>query len=441
MASLGTELLLVLLLILVNGLFAMSELAVLSARRARLVHRQSEGDKRAGQVIALKDAPSRFLSTVQVGISLIGIFAGAVGGARLAERLALPMRTIIWLAPYADSIALIVVVLAIAYLSLVIGELVPKRVALSNPERIASLVAPAMKAFARLAAPIVQLLVASTDFVVGLLGVRQSGEPPVTEEEIRILFAQGTQAGVFEDVELDLVESVIRLGDRRASALMTPRPEIVWLDINDSPNEIKRIISDTPYSRFPVADEDMDKVLGQVHVKDILMSMWEKDSCDLAAIMSAPQYVPEQMPALLVFEAFRQYATQMALVIDEYASVVGLVTLTDMLEAIVGDIPTDGEVEEPRAVLRADGSWLIDGMMPVDEWIDLLDVRAIPDDEQGLYQTMAGFVVTQLAHIPATAERFACFGYSFEVVDMDGPRVDKVLVAALPEAEDADIDD
>ena len=429
-----TQIIIVLLLIVVNGLFAMSEIAIISARKARLRQKADEGDHKARAALELAETPNRFLSTAQIGITLIGILAGAFGGATLAEELGAYLGRIPPLKPYGEVIGLVIVVLATTYLSLVIGELVPKRLALNNPERIAAAIAAPMRALSVIAYPAVRLLSLSTELVLRILGIRPSAEPPITEEEINVLLEQGTEAGIFQEAEQDMVESVLLLDERRAAGLMTPRPEVVWLDIDDPPDEIRRKMIASPYSRFPVCRGSLDDVLGEVEARDLLARNLCGESFDLKSLLQKPLYVPETMPALKVLEAFKKSGTQMALVIDEYGSIQGLVTLKDILEAIVGDIPSAEELAEPQVVQREDGSWLLDGMLPVEEFREILGIGELPGEEQGLYQTIAGFVMTQLGRIPSAAEHFEWGGLRFEVMDMDGNRVDKVLVAPAKKA-------
>jgi putative hemolysin len=427
-----SEVFIVILLLLANGVFAMSEIAIISARKARLQQLANAGDRKALVALELANAPNHFLSTIQIGITLIGILAGAYGGAAIARELAAGMEDVPFIAPYRHGIALGIVVVSITYVSLIVGELVPKRLALNSPERIAAAVAPAMRALSRLASPAVHLLSLSTDAVLRLLGVRPSEEPPVTEEEIRLLLEQGAQAGMFEAAEQAMVERVFRLGDRRVSSVMTPRTEIVWLDRDASLEEICRTVTESVHSRFLVAQGTIDNVVGVVHAKDLLARTFEGQPIDLMALLQQPLYVPESMPALRVLELFKQSGTHLALVVDEYGGVQGLVTPSDILEAIVGDIPSVAELGEPQAVQREDGSWLLDGMLSVDEFKEIFDLSALPGEDQGVYQTLAGFVIMQLGRIPAVADHFEWQGLRFEVVDMDGNRIDKVLVMLVP---------
>jgi putative hemolysin len=429
MPSVILEGLVVVLLIFINGIFAMSEIAVVSARKTRLRQWAEEGDAKARAALELANNPNQFLATIQIGITLVGILAGAFGGATIASELAVILSDITWLAPYSRPLSLALVVLVITYLSLIVGELVPKRLALNNPERLAMVIAAPMQVLSRVAYPAVHLLGLSTEFLLRALGMKPSTEPPVTEEEIRALIEQGTQAGMFEEAEQEMVERVFRLGDRRVSAVMTPRTEIVWLDREASAQEIRRTITESVHSRFLVADGSLDNVLGVVHAKDLLAHMLGEQVVNLEATLQQPLYVPESMRALKVLELFKQSGTHIALVIDEYGGIQGLVTPSDILEAIVGDLPEAGEEVEPLAVQREDGSWLLDGMLPVDEFKDLFDLGELPGEDQGIYQTLAGFVVMQLGRIPAASDYFIWEGLKIEVMDMDGNRVDKVLVA------------
>jgi putative hemolysin len=431
MPSVVFEALVIFLLIMMNGIFAMSEFAVVSARKTRLQQWAEEGDTKARAALELANDPNQFLSTIQIGITLVGILAGTFGGATIAKELASWLDKIHGLARYSHPLSLGIVVLVITYLSLIIGEIVPKRLALNSPERIAAVIAIPMRALSRLAYPAVHFLGFSTELVLRVLGIRPSTEPPVTAEEIRALLEQGTQAGMFEEAEQEMVDRVFRLGDRRVSAVMTPRTEIVWLDRDAPPEEIRRRLAESSHSRLLVADGSLDNILGVVHAKDLLVQCLGERPVDLTRTLQQPLYVPETMPALQVLELFKQSRIHIALAVDEYGGIQGLVTPNDILEAIVGDLPVAGEAAEPLAVRREDGSWLLDGMLPVDEFKELLHLGPLPGEDQGVYQTLAGFVIMQLGRIPAPADHFAWEGLKIEVVDMDGNRVDKVLV--IPE--------
>ncbi|WP_373529586.1 hemolysin family protein [Nostoc sp.] len=428
MSSITFEILIILVLIIVNGVFSMSEMAIVSARKVRLQQLANQGDAKAKVALKLAESPNHFLSTVQVGISLIGILTGAFGGATIAEKLAIYVGRVPLLAPYSEPISFGIVVLIITYLSLIIGELVPKRLALNNPEKIASIVAIPMRALAAIASPVVYLLSASTDLILRLLGITASTEPQVTQEEIKILIEQGTEAGTFEEAEQDMVERVFRLGDRPVSYLMTPRPDIVWLDLDDSAEENRQKMVDSAYSRYPICQSGLDNVLGVIPVTDLLARSFRGEPLDLTLGLRQPVFVPESTRGLKVLELFKQTITHMALVVDEYGVIQGLVTLNDIMSEIVGDVPsTDGQ-DQPQAVQREDGSWLLDGMLPVEEFLELFDMEEWESEEHGNYQTLGGFVITHLGRIPAAADHFEWQGIRIEVMDMDGNRVDKVLV-------------
>src|SRR5947208_9695680 len=422
------EIVIIILLIIANGVFAMSETAFVSARKVRLQQRANEGDKKAAAALELANSPNRLLSTVLLGITLIGILAGAFGGATVAEAVAVYIRNIPWLAPYSGAIALTIVVVVITYLSLVIGELVPKRIALNNPERIAVLVVTPMRVLSTIASPFINLLSISTEVILRLIGLRPSVEPPITEVEINVLIEEGTQIGTFEAAEQAMVERIFRLADRRVSALMTHRPDIVWLDINDPLPEISQTIRESTYSRFPLCDGSIDNVLGMLHVKELLLQCMAGQPLDLKAAVLNPLYVIESTSTLKVLELFKQTGQQAALVIQEYGDIDGLISLNDILEAIVGDISSRENVEHPEAVQREDGSWLFDGLLPIEEMKDILHIRELPDEASGDYDTLAGFVLMQLGRIPRTGDHFKWGNYRFEVLGMDGRRIDKVLV-------------
>ncbi|MBN1661378.1 MAG: HlyC/CorC family transporter [Anaerolineae bacterium] len=428
MANVSLEMAVILLLILVNGLLAMAEMAVVSARRARLQERADEGDAGAQRALEVAERPARFLSTIQIGITLVGVLAGAFGGATIAQELAEVLAGVPLLARYSEAVAVAIVVITITYLSLVLGELVPKQLALNDPERIASAFTPPIHTLSHLAAPLVSLLTASTQLVVRLLGARRSAEPPVTESEIRIMIEEGTEAGVFEEAEQDMVKGVFRLGDRRVDAVMTPRTEIEWLDTEDPAEEIRQAIMRSAHSRFPVATTNLDHVQGMVRARDVLGQCLAGEALDLQGVLHSCYFVPESALALSVLDTLKRTGTSMAFVIDEHGGLQGLVTVTDIVEAIVGDLPEAGELDQPRAVQREDGSWLLDGLLPVDEFKEMFDLDSLPGEEEAHYQTLGGFVMDCLGHIPETGDRFAQGSLEFEVIDMDAFRVDKVLV-------------
>lgn len=430
MSSAVSEILVVLCLIIANGVFAMSEMSIVSARKTRLQELAERGDTKAQAALELANSPNRFLSTVQVGITLIGILAGAFGGATLSEKLAVLINQVPFLAQYSQAVSLGIVVLIITYLSLIVGELVPKRLAMSNPEKIASSIALPMKWISAIAYPIVHLLSTSTEAVLNLLGVRHAADVSlVSEEEIKVLVRQGAEAGMFEVAEQDMVERVFHLGDQHVSALMTPRLDITWLDINDSIDVNRQKMVESRHGRFPVCQDTLDNILGVIHVTDVLVRSLTGEPLDLLADLRQPLFVPESTRALKVLELFKQSGTHMALIVDEYGVTQGIVTLNDVMEVIIGDIPFADQPQEPPAIQREDGSWLLDGMLPINKFRELFELE--DPEERSSYQTLGGFVINQLGRIPTSADHFEWEGFRFEVVDMDGNRVDKMLVMPI----------
>jgi len=425
------ELAALLFLVLLNGALSMSELAVVSARRPRLQQWADGGNRRAAAALRLAEHPDHFLATVQVGITLVGILAGAFAGATVSQVLAQRLARTAWLAPYAEAIALAVVVLAITYVSLILGELVPKRLALRAPERVASLVARPMTLLSRAVSPVVKLLAASTSLVLRVFGVKPTAEPPVTEEEIKLLVGQGADAGLFERAEQALVERVFRLGDRRVASLMTPRPRLTWLDVGDGPDTVLAKIAGSPYSRFPVAEGHLDHCLGYVQARDLLDRCMAGEPFDLRAALRQPLLVPDSTKALALLESFRSSGTHIAFVIDEYGGVDGLVTLTDVLEALVGELPSEAEEDGVSAVLRDDGSLLVDGAMALEDLRALVPVPVHHLEERGAFATLGGFVMARLGRVARAGDAFEWGGHRFEVMDVDGTLVDKVLVTAV----------
>jgi putative hemolysin len=434
MSPVAIELLFIVVLLIANAVFAMSEAAVISARKPRLHQRALEGDSKAQTALDLANNPNDFLATVQIGITLVGILAGAFGGATISQELELVLARITPLEPYSEALSLVLVVIAITYFSLIIGELVPKSIALNNPERIATAIARPMRLLARFSSPVVYLLSQSTNFVLRVIGIKPSQEPLVTEEEIKVMINQATQTGTFKAVESQMVGQVFRIGDLRAAALMTPRTEIVWLDINDSAEEIRRKIAEGGFSRFPVADGSLDKIAGIVRTKDLLVRQLAGEGLDLRACMQKPLFVPETTSVLKIIEQLRQNRIHIALVIDEYGGIQGLVTMNKVLEEIIrDDLGSHGsEDNAPQIVRREDGSWLLDGMLPVDRLRDLLDLETL-EEEKG-YQTLGGFVMAHIDRVPVEGDHFEVEGVRFEIVDMDGYRVDKVLAMRKSEA-------
>ena len=420
---------LILLLIALNAVFALSEMAIVASRSARLQHLEEEARPGAAAAAALHREPSRFLSTVQIGITAVGVLAGAVGEDTLADPLAAQLAGWPLLAPHAAPIAFAATVLIITYLSVVLGELVPKRLALLAPERVALVVATPMRSLARLAAPFVWLLAKSSDAVLALVPRRAEREPPVTDEEIAVLMEQGAAAGVFHESEQTYVSNVLRLDERRVTSIMTPRQQFFAVDLDDDAGTIRAQVASAPHTRIVVCRGGSDNVLGIVEVTDLLADLLAGRPLDLAARVREPLRVPETATTTSLIETFREEGRQVALVTDEYGEVQGLVTDSDFLGAIVGDIGAAGTPVPPGIQRREDGSWLVEGGLPIVELQVALDLDELPGQEDHQYTTVAGFVLHQLGRIPQVADHFHWNGLRFEVVDMDGRRVDKVLVS------------
>jgi putative hemolysin len=419
------QLLVIALLILLNGFFAMSELAVLSSRRARLEQMADERVRGARAALKLLEDPTRFLSTAQAGITLIGVFAGAYSGATLAGPLSALFPK---LGQYAYPVALAVVVVCITYLSLLVGELVPKRIAFNNPERIAAAVAPMMARLSVAFAPVVLLLRASTNALVKLLRIPDRPESQVTEEEVKRLIAEGARTGIFQMAERDMINGVLRLADRSVRSVMTPRVEVVWIDLDDPPETIRREIAESGHSRYPAGRHGLDELEGIIHTKHLFDQVARTGSFDIAASLRSPLVVHEATPVLGLLEMFRANPVHMAVVVDEYGVLEGIVTPTDILTAIAGELPEDvSDLEEAAAVRREDGSWLMDGMLGIHEAERLLERKDMRGDED--FETLAGFVLARLARIPQIGDHFEWDGLRFEIVDMDGRRIDRILVA------------
>jgi putative hemolysin len=429
------DLLIILGLILLNGVFAMSELAVVSSRRIRLEKLSEDGSRGARAALQLADSPSRFFSTVQVGITLIGIFNGAFGEASLVAKLAPRIASIPVLSEYAEQIALGIVVVGITFASIVLGELVPKRIAMQYPEAVATLIAAPMQLLSRLMAPFVKLLTAATEFIMRLLKLNQPRDTSVTEEEIAGLLREGANAGVFERTEHDIVTRALRLDDQRLAALMTPRADLVYIDLNDTLERNLAKIADSPYSRFPVCRGDLSNVIGIVHSGDLFEQSLRGCSIsniDIAAAAKPALFVPESLSAMQLLETLKKHRAERALVVDEYGEIEGLVTLNDVLGALVGDVSVVDEEQEADAVERGDGSWSVDAGMSLDRFRELFGIEArFPEEESGNYHTLAGFVLTRLGHIPNVSEYFEWDSYRFEVVDMDRNRIDRLLVSRV----------
>lgn len=423
------DVLILIALIGLNGLFAMSEIAILSARPVRLRQAVDDGVAGAQTALNLASKPSHFLSTVQVGITLIGIMSGALGEAALSAPVESALRQVPYLAPYSEALSLATVVVVITYFSLIIGELVPKRLALIRAEAIALRVAIPMRFLSLLAYPLVRLLTWSTDFILFVLRVGKGEAPSVTEREISLMIDEGTAAGVFHKSEKAMVSNVMRLDALKVGAIMTPRMDIFAIDLAASPEEQRRRLTESVHSIIPVCRQGLDNVVGVVEAKDLMKRALSGDELKISAAIRPVTYIPKTLSSVELLEEFRRAKISLALVVDEYGEVAGLATLKDVLEAIVGDMPSEEPWEdEPEAIQRADGSWLLDGTLTIDKFQQILGVSELPEAKAGNYNTIAGFVMQQLGRVPRSADRFSWEGLHFEVIDMDRNRVDKILV-------------
>jgi len=431
------EILVIALLILLNGIFAMYEIALVSARRSSLEDEAKSGRLGAGTALDLLREPEKVLSAIQVGITLIGIVSGAYGGLTLAGDVAPLLKNVSFLAPYAHALSIVIVVGVITYLSLIIGELVPKTIALNNAEAIAIVLSPAMKLFSSAAYPIVWILSVSTKLVLQFFGIENRRETPVTEEELRMVIQKGSEHGVIEKEESDMMNEVIRFGDKRASSLMTPRVDVTWLDIRQSQEEILSEALKSSYPRLLVCEDEVDQIKGVVNVRDLLAYYIQHRTVRLEDILFEPVYIPEQAPALKVLELFRKTKRHFGVVINEYGSVEGIITLHDLTENIMGDLPVLGDLDQPEIFQRDDGSYLMDGSTKVEDVEDLFAVSSLfeEEDERPDINTLGGLAMYQLNRIPKIGDTFSAGGYLFEIVDMDGNRVDKLLVKKIESAE------
>ncbi len=420
-------------LIVLNGLFAMAEIALVSARKVRLQKLVDEGDRAAAAALALGSDPNRFLSTIQIGITSIGILNGIFGEAALAAPFAAWLETLGIGQPWAGYAATVLVVVVVTYVSIVVGELVPKRLGQIDPEGIARLVAYPMTLLATLSRPFVRLLSASTDLVLRGLGAHGDRVPSVTEEEIHALLAEGSYAGVIEQSEHAMVRNVFRLDDRQISSLMVPRADVVWLDVDDPlPVNLAKVV-DSAHSRFPVCRDGFGEILGFVHSKQLLAQSLRGTPIDLTQGLQEIVYVPETLTGMELLENFRSSNTQIALVVDEYGEVQGLITLQDLMESITGEFASaDGS--DSWAWQREDGSWLLDGLIPVPELKDHLGLRTLPEEERERYQALSGMLMLMLGRMPQTGDTVTWENWRFEIVDMDGNRVDKVMATRIPVA-------
>jgi putative hemolysin len=413
-------------LTLVNAFFVMSEMALVSARKARLMALAEDGDRRARRAMELGEHPSRFLSAVQIGITLTGLIAGASSGAQLSVRLADTLRTYVpAIAGFADQIAFLIVIILMTFVTVVLAELVPKRIAIARPEPIALMVADAVDVISKLTKPVVSLLSASSNWVLKFLGIDVASGPDVTEDEVKHVLAEGVESGVLDPEEREMLEGVMRVADRPVRAIMTPRPDLYWIDPNDPPENVRREIAECPYSLVVVAEGSIDEPTGVVYKKDLLAAALAGETLDLRGALREPVIVPENAPVLKLLQRLRSTLVHCAFVVDEYGSLQGLVTLTDIIEGIAGDL---ADVDAPHGgpVRRDDGSWLLDGDTDVEDLKRLID---LPDDiEHGTYHTLGGLLLSVMNRIPSAGDKALIGDFVFEVMDMDGRRIDKVLV-------------
>ncbi|ALD92711.1 hemolysin family protein [Cupriavidus gilardii] len=428
------EIAILLALILLNGVFAMSEIALVSARKARLQKLIDEGDRGAIEAVKLGEDPTRFLSTVQIGITSIGVLNGVVGESALAQPLGLWLQGLGMAQPTAGYVATAIVVAGLTYFSIVLGELVPKRLGQLAPETLARAVARPLSWLAVASTPFVKLLSGSTRLVLRLIGVKSGTGPAVTEEEIHALLVEGSEAGVIERHEHTMVRNVFRLDDRQLTSLMVPRGDVVSLDVELPLEENLRRIEESDHSRFPVVRGGMHDVIGVVSARQLLARKLRGEATDLAAVMQAPVYVPESVTGMELLEHFRSSGGQMAFVIDEYGEVLGIVTLQDLIEAITGEFKPDIAGDE-WAVQREDGSWLLDGLIPIPELKDRIGLRSVPEEDKERYHTLSGMLLLLLGRLPQIADSVSWLDWKFEIIDMDGKRIDKVLASRLPAEE------
>ena len=431
-----TDILIILFLILLNGVFAMSELALVSAKRTRLEKQAAAGSRGARTALRLADNPNHFLSTVQVGITVIGIFNGAFGEASLVARLTPWLKEMPALAPYAYQLALGIVVACITFASIILGELVPKRIAMQYPEAMATLIAPPLRVLSTVMSPFVKVLALTTEAIARLIGIKRHKAEAPTEEDITGMIKESTDTGVFEKTEYDIVSRALRLDDRHLKALMTPRVDVAFVDLEGERATVLNRIADNNYSRFPVCRGDRTRVVGFIHTRDLFAQAVRGGSLDAIDIDAAVQdilYVPETVGAMALLELFKKHGAELALIVDEYGDIQGMVTLTDVMSALVGDVTVIGEHHDADAVQREDGSWLVDGGVSLERMRDLFGAHLrFPGEEVSAYHTLAGFLLYQLGYIPRAAECVEWEEFRFEVLDMDGNRIDRVLVTHTP---------
>ncbi len=418
------EIIILLALICVNALFVLSEIALVSARKSRLEHQAEKGDKKARIALDLSNNPEKFLSAAQIGITLIAILTGVYSGERFSRYLQPSIEKISFLREYADTIATTIIVILVTFLSIIFGELIPKRIGLLRAERIAKLVAGPMNAFAKFTHPFVWLLNRTSNLFFRIFSIKRSKDDAITEEEIKTLIGEGTQAGTIDEAEQDIIERVFHLGDRNITSLMTHRSDIIWFSLNDNEDKIKEKIFQEPHSLYPICDGEMDTIKGVVSIKDLYIS---PDNTLFKDIMQPALFVPENNSAYQVLEKFKQSKLHSCFIVDEYGSILGMITLNDILEAIIGDMPQP-DVPDYEIRKREDGTFLIDGQIPFYDFLTYFEKADWLNEGEHDFDTLAGFILHELEHIPRSGEKLAWKGFSIEIIDMDGHRIDKVLV-------------
>ena len=424
------EILIIFGLIILNGIFALAEIALISARKARLEAQANKGDRRAKEALELANHPDKFISTTQLGITLIGILNGVFSGENIKDSLAEFLKQFSFIAPYSNGVATAIVVIIVAYFSLVIGELVPKRIGLSNPEGFAKFFAAPMRFVTVISYPFIWLLTKSGNIIVRLLKIKTK-DSNVTEEEIKAIINEGTEQGTIEEAEQEIIERVFHLGDRNLTSLMTHRSDIIWLDTNLPVDEVNQLPEDELHSIYPVCDGDIDNIRGIVSLKDIVKA---KPGTRLGEVTTAPLYVPETNSAYKVLETFKEQKSHYAFIVDEYGTVQGMITLNDILDAIVGEVPHIDE-EQYEIVERKDGSYLVDAQIPFYNFLSYFDQTDYLNGEDQQFDTLAGFILNELERIPKTGDHLEWHGFTFEVVDMDNTRIDKIMVHKPQEPE------
>jgi len=421
------QILILVFLILLNGLFAMSEIAIVSSRKSRLEELMRKGNRKAKRVLHLSESPNRFLSTIQVGITLIAILIGVFGGSGLAHELDAKLFNMGLTEPLSYNLSLIIIIFLITFFSIIAGELVPKRIGMTNPESIAMAIGKPMLILSKILMPFVWLLSRTTDIIVDLFGIRKKPDSQVTEEEIRALLEEGTEVGEIQEIEQDIVERVFHLGDQRIGALMTHRNDIAWLNTEDPNDANVKIITDNTHSIYPLCDKELDHVLGIIYAKDLLIAMLKEPNLDLKKYVKKVNIVPSDKKAYQVLEKFKETRIHCGLVVDEFGSIEGIITINDILDGLVGDIT---DMDEPEVIKRSDNNWLIDGKLAFFEFIHEFEIEDY--DFTGVqFHSIAGFVIHQLKEIPKTGDSFDWGGYHFEIADMDGNRIDKILLTKV----------